>query len=194
VDGIRLQKPVSFFEKLCGLAWCKSQHALSWLDMKKLELLEQELATLRAAQQRDRAVQQQQACLIEQKDALLSEQLATIRKQSEAIRQQEEKLAAQQLEINRLIQQAFGRRSERYLESPQQLKLDFGGYSRLSMKSSLPMNPSLPQRRQRRPAQLLRRRRKRSVTNRFRPICRVSKRSSMCLRATRPARRTVRRH
>lgn len=95
--------------------------------MTKLELLEQELAKLRAAQQRDRAMQQQQACLIEQKDALLSEQSATIRKQSEAIRKQEEKLAAQQLEINRLIQQAFGRRSERYLESPQQLKLDFGG-------------------------------------------------------------------
>lgn len=88
--------------------------------MTKLKLLEQELATLQAAQQRDRAVLQQQANLIEQKDAILSEQSATIRKQ-------EEKLAAQQLEINRLIQQAFGRRSERYLESSQQLKIDFGG-------------------------------------------------------------------
>ena len=95
--------------------------------MSILELLEQELAALQTAQQRDRAelqkkiaVVQQQANLIEQKDALLSEQSATIRKQ-------EEKLAAQQLEINRLIQQAFGRRSERYLESPQQLKIDFGG-------------------------------------------------------------------
>ncbi len=88
--------------------------------MSILELLEQELATLQTAQHRDRAVVQQQANLIEQKDALLSEQSATIRKQ-------EEKLAAQQLEINRLIQQAFGRRSERYLESPQQLKIDFGG-------------------------------------------------------------------
>jgi len=95
--------------------------------MSILELLEQELATLQTAQQRDRAelqkkiaVVQQQANLIEQKDAILSEQSATIRKQ-------EEKLAAQQLEINRLIQQAFGRRSERYLESPQQLKIDFGG-------------------------------------------------------------------
>jgi transposase len=73
------------------------------------QLVAQQVATLR-----------QKTNLIEQKDALLSEQSATIRKQ-------EEKLAAQQLEINRLIQQAFGRRSERYLESPQQLKIDFGG-------------------------------------------------------------------
>jgi transposase len=108
--------------------------------MTKLQLLEQELAALQAEEARQRsllnekamlleqkiAVLKQQANLIEQKDALLSEQLATIRKQSEAIRKQEEKLAAQQLEINRLIQQAFGRRSERYLESPQQLKIDFG--------------------------------------------------------------------
>jgi transposase len=128
VDGIRLQKPFSFFEKKgCQLTWCKWPHALPWPAMTILELLEQELATLQTAQQRDRielqqkiAVVQQQANLIEQKDALLSEQSATIRKQ-------EQKLAAQQLEINRLIQQAFGRRSERYLESPQQLKIDFGG-------------------------------------------------------------------
>ena len=73
------------------------------------QLVAQQIATLR-----------QKTNLIEQKDALLSEQSATIRKQ-------EERLAAQQLEINRLIQQAFGRRSERYLESPQQLKIDFGG-------------------------------------------------------------------
>ena len=46
---------------------------------------------------------------------------------SPTIRKQEEKLAAQQREIDRLIEQAFGRRSERYLESPQQLKIDFGG-------------------------------------------------------------------
>lgn len=57
---------------------------------------------------------------MEQKDALLGEQ-------SDTIRRQEARLEAQQLEINRLIQQAFGRRSERYLESPQQLQRDFGG-------------------------------------------------------------------
>ncbi|MEN9557384.1 MAG: hypothetical protein RLZZ232_3670 [Planctomycetota bacterium] len=73
------------------------------------QLVAQQVATLR-----------QNTNLIEQKDALLSEQSATIRRQ-------EEKLAAQQLEINRLIREAFGRRSERYLESPQQLKIDFGG-------------------------------------------------------------------
>jgi transposase len=95
--------------------------------MSKLELLEQELAAVQTAQQHDRAelqkkiaVVQQQANLIEQKDALLSEQSTTIRKQ-------EETLAAMQLEINRLIKQLFDRRSERYLESPQQLKIDFGG-------------------------------------------------------------------
>ena len=102
--------------------------------MTKLELLRQELATLQAEDNRQRSLLYekstlleqkislvlQQANLIEQKDALLSEQSTTIRKQ-------EERLAAQQLEINRLIQQAFGRRSERYLESPQQLKIDFGG-------------------------------------------------------------------
>ncbi len=95
--------------------------------MKKLELLEQKHATLQAEEARQRsllsekaALLQQQITLLEQKDALLSEQSTTIRKQAE-------KLAAQQLEINRLIQLFFGRRSERYLESPQQLKIDFGG-------------------------------------------------------------------
>ena len=133
MDGFSQQKPVSFFDNLCQLAWCGSQHALSWPPMKKLQLLEQELAALQAEKVRQHsllderavlleqqiAVLKQQANLIEQKDALLREQSATIRRQ-------EEKLAAQQLEINRLIRQAFGRRSERYLESPQQLKMDFG--------------------------------------------------------------------
>ena len=102
--------------------------------MTKLELLKQQHATLQAEEARQRsllsektALLQQQIVLLEQKDALLSEQLTTIRKQSDSIRRQQEQLAAQQLEINRLIQQAFGRRSERYLESPQQLKIDFGG-------------------------------------------------------------------
>jgi len=107
----------------------------------KLELLTQEIATLQAEDNRQRSLLHEkstqlyetstlleqkislvlrQANLIEQKDALLGEQSATIRKQ-------EEKLAAQQLEINRLLKLAFGRRSERYLESPQQLQIDFGG-------------------------------------------------------------------
>ena len=102
--------------------------------MTTLDFLRQEIATLQAEQTRQRShlhekttllsekttLVLQQTNLIEQKDSLLSEQSATIRKQ-------EEKLAEQQPEINRLIQQAFGRRSERYLESPQQLKSDFGG-------------------------------------------------------------------
>ncbi len=95
--------------------------------MTELDFLRQQIATLQAEQARQHSHLQEkttlverQTTLIEQKDWLLSEQSATIRRQ-------EEKLAQQQLEINRLIQQAFGRRSERYLESPQQLKLDFGG-------------------------------------------------------------------
>jgi transposase len=95
--------------------------------MHEPESLRQEVARLRLHQQRDqsRLTQQssqlnQQSVLLEQKDALLSEQ-------SETILRQEARLEAQQLEINRLLQQAFGRRSERYLESPAQLKLDFGG-------------------------------------------------------------------
>lgn len=94
--------------------------------MTELELLRQEVAKLMAEhtrrstqlQQRESQLQQQ-LTLIEQKDSLLSEQSATIR-------QQEEKLGAQQLRINELLQLAFGRRSERYLENPHQLKMDFG--------------------------------------------------------------------
>ena len=92
----------------------------------ELELLKHEVAQLRADGQQKAALleqkaalQAQQAAVLEQQDALLAEQAATIAKQ-------EAKLEAQQLEINRLLQQAFGRRCERYLESPQQLKLDFG--------------------------------------------------------------------
>ena len=88
--------------------------------MTELELLRQEINRLRDAQQHSTAILEQKDGLLEQKDTLLAEQSATILKQ-------EARLEAQQLEINRLIQQAFGRRSERYLESPQQLKLDFGG-------------------------------------------------------------------
>ena len=94
--------------------------------MMELELLKHEVAQLRsdgqqkaALLEQKAALQAQQAAVLEQQDALLAEQAATIAKQ-------EAKLEAQQLEINRLLQQAFGRRCERYLESPQQLKLDFG--------------------------------------------------------------------
>ena len=42
------------------------------------------------------------------------------------IDEQKDQLAAQQLEINELLQLAFKRRSERYLANPDQLLLDFG--------------------------------------------------------------------
>ena len=133
MDGFSQQKPVSFFDNLCQLAWCGSQHALSWPPMKKLQLLEQELAALQAEKVRQHSLLDERAVLLEQQIAVLKQQTnlieqkdALLREQSATIRRQEEKLAAQQLEINRLIRQAFGRRSERYLESPQQLKMDFG--------------------------------------------------------------------
>lgn len=88
--------------------------------MKELELLRQENARLQADRRHDQVQLRQQNAVLEQKDSLLNEQ-------SETIQKQEAKLAAQQLEINRLIQQAFGRRSERYLGDPRQMALDFGG-------------------------------------------------------------------
>ena len=57
--------------------------------MMELEFLQKEVATLIAAQQRDRLQLQQSTALLEQKDALLSEQLTTIRKQSDSIRRQQ---------------------------------------------------------------------------------------------------------
>lgn len=39
---------------------------------------------------------------------------------------QKEQLAQQQLEINELMRRAFHQRSERYLENPHQMQLDFG--------------------------------------------------------------------
>ena len=88
--------------------------------MKELELLNQKVGQLQAHEL-------QMTALLEQKDGILEQQNFLLAEQSATIQQQEAKLEAQQLEINRLIQQAFGRRSERYLENPQQLKLDFGG-------------------------------------------------------------------
>lgn len=94
--------------------------------MDELEALQQEVARLRRQQQRDQSRLTQQTAQLSQQSVLLEQQDALLGEQSETIRRQEARLEAQQLEINRLLQQAFGRRSERYLESPQQLKLDFG--------------------------------------------------------------------
>lgn len=65
---------------------------------RKLERLEQQLKEKDAA--------------LEQQDALLAE----LKQQSES----------QQLEIAMLLKKLFGRKSERYLDNPYQLKLDFG--------------------------------------------------------------------
>ena len=45
---------------------------------------------------------------------------------SRIVNEQQEKLAEQELRINDLLQRAFQRRSERYLENPFQMVLDFG--------------------------------------------------------------------
>ena len=58
--------------------------------------------------------------------ALLVEQARAIAEQSEKIAEQNRTIQEQQLTINELWQRAFRHRSERYLEDPNQLKLDFG--------------------------------------------------------------------
>ncbi|HQT95852.1 MAG TPA: IS66 family transposase, partial [Thermoanaerobaculaceae bacterium] len=58
--------------------------------------------------------------------ALIVEQARAIAEQSEKIAQQNRTIQEQQLTINELMQRAFRHRSERYLEDPNQLKLDFG--------------------------------------------------------------------
>ena len=58
--------------------------------------------------------------------AILVEQARAIVKQSEKITGLERQVQEQQLTISELLQRAFRHRSERYLEDPRQLKLDFG--------------------------------------------------------------------
>ncbi len=76
---------------------------------------------------------EQQDALLQQKDAVLETQEAELRQQNAALEQQDalltelqQKSAAQQLEIAMLLKELFGRKSERYIEDPKQLKLDFG--------------------------------------------------------------------
>lgn len=57
---------------------------------------------------------------------LIEQLAATIALQEQKLATQEQKLADQQLVINELMQRAFLKRRERYLEDPNQLKLDFG--------------------------------------------------------------------
>ena len=58
--------------------------------------------------------------------ALIGELARTISEQGQAIAQLKQNNEEQKLTINELLQQAFRKRSERYLEDPDQLKLDFG--------------------------------------------------------------------
>jgi len=108
--------------------------------MTEQEYLRQEVDRLKREREQDRSrleqqiaeLEQQTVLLgerearLEQQTVLLNEKDALLEEQSKTIEKQEARLEAQQLEINRLIQLKFGRRSERYLESPGQLKLDFG--------------------------------------------------------------------
>jgi transposase len=58
--------------------------------------------------------------------AIIVEQARAIGEQSEKINEQNRTIEEQKLTINELMQRAFRHRSERYLEDPNQLKLDFG--------------------------------------------------------------------
>ncbi len=58
--------------------------------------------------------------------AMIVEQARALLEQSEKITGLEQQIEEQQLTINELLQRAFRHRSERYVEDPNQLKLDFG--------------------------------------------------------------------
>jgi transposase len=63
--------------------------------------------------------------LIRELERTVEENDAKIRKNQETIQGLQEKIAELELTVNELLQKAFRQRSERYLEDPQQLKLDF---------------------------------------------------------------------
>ena len=58
--------------------------------------------------------------------ALIGELAQTVEELSEAGRRKDQVIAELQLTVNELLQRAFYKRSERYLGSPDQLRLDFG--------------------------------------------------------------------
>ena len=66
-----------------------------------------------------------QALIIEQRQKI-SEQDHTLVEQARAITELHGKVEEQKLTINELMQRAFRNRSERYVQDPNQLKLDFG--------------------------------------------------------------------
>jgi len=57
---------------------------------------------------------------------LIGELAATVAEQSQTIEQQGQTIQEQKLTIDELIRRAFIKRSERYIEDPNQLKIDFG--------------------------------------------------------------------
>jgi transposase len=114
------------FSKVSHIDLAHFRNIITLARMTELELLKQENARLQADALQNAATLQQNANALRHHDAVFEQQAALLAEQWATIRKQEAKLEAQQLEINRLLQQAFGRRSERYLESPQQLKIDFG--------------------------------------------------------------------
>jgi transposase len=58
--------------------------------------------------------------------SLITQLANRIEEQRQEIAEQQKEIAEQHLTINELLQRLFQRRSERYLENPNQLKLDFG--------------------------------------------------------------------
>jgi transposase len=60
------------------------------------------------------------------REALILELAAALQERQAEVESLYAKLAAQQLQIAELLQRAFRQRSERYLENPAQLQLDFG--------------------------------------------------------------------
>jgi len=63
---------------------------------------------------------------IGEQEQKISAQEHTLVEQARAVVELQQKVEEQKLTINELIQRAFRNRSERYLEDPNQLKLDFG--------------------------------------------------------------------
>lgn len=63
---------------------------------------------------------------VNQQEYVLVEQARAITEQSQTITALEQQVQEQQLAINELFQRAFRHRRERYVEDPNQLKLDFG--------------------------------------------------------------------
>ena len=93
---------------------------------RKIQQLEQRLEQQDAVvETKDAALAQQNAALAQQ-NAALAQQDVLLEQQDALLAELQRKSDAQQLEIAQLLRQLFGRRSERYIEDPQQLRLDFG--------------------------------------------------------------------